>query len=48
MKIAFLKEKKMKNDKKCWPIIGKEPFLRTELSVIKSIRNFKTLFVLVR
>ena len=44
MKIAFLKEK----NEKCWPIIGKEPFLRTEISIIKSIRNFKTLFVLVR
>ena len=44
MKIAFQKKKK----DKMISIIGKEPFLRTELSVIKSIRIFKTLFVLVR
>ena len=45
VKIAFQKKK---NEKKCWSILGKEPFLRTELSVIKSIRNFKTVFALVR
>ena len=43
MKIAFQREKMIK---KGWPtsIIGKEPFLRTGLSVIESVRNFKTFF----
>ena len=38
VKIAF--QKKKKTDKNCWPIIGKEPFLRTGLSVIETIRMF--------
>ena len=41
MKIAF--QKKKKKVKYCWPIIGKEPFLRTGLSVVENIRNLDTL-----
>ena len=41
VKIAF---RKKKNDKNCWPIIGKESLLKTGLSVIESIRNLKTHF----
>lgn len=46
-KIAVQKKKK---DKNRWPIVEKEPLLRTGLSVIERIRNFKThfFFVLIR